>query len=87
MIIVDDILCAPWSGFKFILKQIQKQVNQELLDESLVQEKLLELEFAYELGEINKDEYEEEHMFLLDKLRQIKEYKAAQKVGEEVDNE
>jgi len=76
LLIVDDVIAAPWRGFKFILKQLQKQVNDEMLNEDLVQEKLLELEFDYELGVVNKEEYETKREGLLTRLRQIKEYKS-----------
>lgn len=75
MLILDDILFSPWNGFRFVLEQIQKKVNQELMDEDVIQEKLLELEFEYELGEINEEQYEKQRTALLNRLREIKEYK------------
>jgi hypothetical protein len=57
MFLIDDILLAPVSGFKFILGQIQKMADQELNDDTLIKEQLLELQMRYELEEISDEEF------------------------------
>ena len=44
MFLLDDILLAPVSGFKFILGQIQKMADQEFNDDTVIKEQLLELQ-------------------------------------------
>ncbi len=73
MFLIDDILLAPVSGFKFILSQIQKMADQELNDDSLIKEHLIELQMRLELDEISEDEYKEREADLFSRLRAIKE--------------
>ncbi|HEY5404673.1 MAG TPA: gas vesicle protein GvpG [Pyrinomonadaceae bacterium] len=72
MFLLDDILLAPVSGFKFILGQIQKMADQELNDDSLIKEQLIELQMRLELDEIADEEYQEREAELFARLRAIK---------------
>lgn len=72
MFLLDDILLAPVSGFKFILGQIQKMADQELNDDSLIKEQLIELQMRLELDEISDEEYQEREAELFARLRAIK---------------
>lgn len=73
MFLIDDILLAPVSGFKFILGQIQKMADQELNDDTLIKEQLIELQMRLELDEISEAEYTEREAELFARLRVIKE--------------
>ena len=44
MFLIDDLLLAPVSGFKFILGQIKKMADQDLNDDTVIKEQLLELQ-------------------------------------------
>jgi Gas vesicle protein G len=72
MFLIDDILLAPVSGFKFILGQIQKMADQELNDDTVIKEQLLELQMRLELDEISESEYQEREAELFARLRVIK---------------
>src|SRR5689334_9905654 len=72
MFIIDDILLAPVSGFKFILGQIQKMADKELNDDTFIKEQLLELQMRLELEEISDEEYREREADLFARLREIK---------------
>jgi len=72
MFLVDDILLAPVSGFKFILGQIQKMADQELNDDTVIKEQLLELQMRLELDEISDAEYQEREAELFARLRALK---------------
>jgi competence protein ComGF len=72
MFLLDDILLAPVSGFKFILGQIQKMADQELNDDTLIKEQLIELQMRLELEEISDQEYQEREAELFARLRVIK---------------
>lgn len=72
MFLIDDILLAPVSGFKFILSQIQKIADQELNDDTVIKEQLLELQMRLELEEISEEEYAEREAELFARLRAIK---------------
>jgi hypothetical protein len=72
MFLIDDLLLAPVSGFKFILGQIQKMADQELNDDTVIKEQLLELQMRYELEEISDEEFREREAELFTRLRAIK---------------
>jgi hypothetical protein len=73
MFLIDDLLLAPISGFKFILNQIQKVADQELNDETVIKEQLLELQLLLEADEISEEEYQGREAELFARLRAIKE--------------
>src|ERR687886_1862744 len=73
MFLIDDILLAPVTGFKFILGQIQKIADRELNDDTLIKEQLLELQMRLELEEISDEEYKEREAELFARLRAIRE--------------
>lgn len=62
----------PVSGIKFVLNQIQKVVDRELNDESVIKEQLLELELRHEMEEISEEDYKEQEAELFARLRVIK---------------
>lgn len=72
MFLLDDILLAPVSGFKFILRQIQELANRELTDETAIKERLLELQMRLELGEVSEEEYAEAEAEIFALLRAIR---------------
>lgn len=72
MFLLDDLLLAPVNGFKFILGQIQKMADQELNDDSVIKDRLLELQMRYELEEISDEEFQEREAELFARLRAIK---------------
>lgn len=73
MFLIDDILLAPVTGFKFILGQIQKIADRELNDDTLIKEQLLELQMRLELDEISEEEFAEREADLFARLRVIRE--------------
>jgi hypothetical protein len=73
MFLLDDLLLSPLTGLKFILGQINKVVDRELNDETLIKDQLLELLMRLELEEISEAEYREREQELFARLRRIKE--------------
>jgi len=72
MLLIDDLLLLPFSGFKFILSQILKVADQELNDESVIKEQLLELQMRLELDEISEEAFAEQEAEIFARLRAIK---------------
>ena len=72
MLFIDDLLLLPFSGFRFILGQIQKMADQELNDDTTIKEQLLELQMRLELDEISDEEFREREAELFARLRVIK---------------
>ena len=77
MFLLDDILLAPLHGLIWIGQKLNEVVNREVLDEDLVKEKLLELQFKfeYELEPMNEEEYRTKETELLERLDAIRKAK------------
>jgi len=68
---------GPISGLKFVLEQIQAQVNAQLLDENQVIANLMAAGLQHEMGEISDEEYASQEAELLEQLNAIRAYKAS----------
>ena len=77
MLLVDDLLMLPFSGFGFILRTLQRVAEQEYTDDQPVKERLLELQVKLEAGEITEDQYAREEARILAELRDIQDRKRA----------
>jgi hypothetical protein len=77
MFLLDDILLAPLHGLIWIGQKIYEVVDRDLLDEDLVKEKLLELQFKYEyeLEPMNEEDYRIRETELLERLDAIRKAK------------
>ncbi len=75
MFLLDDILLAPIKGLLWLGENINKAVEKELGDESTLKEKLMELQFKYELGDIEEDQFTQQEDFLLKRLDAISKMK------------
>mgnify|MGYP001573314027 CR=1 FL=1 len=77
MFLLDDVLLAPLHGLIWIGQKIHEVVDRELLDEELVKEKLLELQFKYEyeLEPMNEEDYRTRETELLERLDAIRKAK------------
>jgi hypothetical protein len=70
MLLVDRLLMG---GIRFVLRQVAQTVDQELNDEDRLREELLALQMRYELGEVEKQDFEALEAALLTRLREIRE--------------
>ena len=71
-------LLGPVKGVTWIAKKISEQAENEIYDPDKVHGKLIELELRLDLGEITEEEYLQAEEILLDRLRIIREYQAAE---------
>lgn len=63
---------GPVAGIKWSLGKVQKVVEDELTDDTLVKQDLLELQMQLELGEIDDDEYTRREAELMARLRDVR---------------
>lgn len=77
MLLVDDLLMLPFSGFGFVLRTLQKVAEEQYTDDAPVKERLLELQLRLESGEIGEDEYAAEEAAIIRQLREIENRKRA----------
>jgi hypothetical protein len=60
------LLFAPITGLTWIAEQIQEKVDAELDEQENLQQRLLALQLAFDMGEISEEEFEiqEEELLL-----------------------
>ncbi|MGZ4826347.1 MAG: gas vesicle protein GvpG [Terriglobales bacterium] len=75
MLFIDDLLLAPITGFKFILRTVQRIAEEQYTDDAPVKERLLELQVLLDSREITEDEYVEREGEILRELRAIENRK------------
>src|SRR5690242_16908672 len=71
MLFLDDLLLFPISGFKFILRTLQRAAEEEYTDDAPLKEALLELQVRLENDEITEAEYVKLEREILDRLREV----------------
>jgi hypothetical protein len=69
-------ITGPIHGLKFVLEQIQAQVDAQVLDEGQVTADLMAIGLQHEMGEISDEEYAEQEAAVLEQLNAIRAYKA-----------
>ena len=67
---------GPVYGLKFVLEQIQAQVDAQLLDEGQLTANLMAMSLQHDLGEISDEDYAAQEAALLEQLNAIRAYKA-----------
>ena len=77
--LLDDILLAPAKFVTWIGRTIYDQAEAEITDESVVHERLLELQTQLELGELAEDDYLRQEVPLMRRLNEIHKYKEAKR--------
>src|SRR5215831_12471591 len=71
MLLIDDLLLSPISGFKFILRTLARAAEEQYTDDAPIKERLLELQNLLEEGSITEEEYVEQERGVLAQLREI----------------
>ncbi|HZP23765.1 MAG TPA: gas vesicle protein GvpG [Terriglobales bacterium] len=71
MLLIDDLLLSPISGFKFILRTLARAAEEQYTDDAPIKERLLELQTLLEDGAITEEEYVEQERAILVQLREI----------------
>ena len=75
MLLIDDLLFAPITGFQFIMRTLAKVAEEQYTDDAPLKERLLELQMRLDSGEINEDEYATEEAQIMRELREIQHRK------------
>jgi hypothetical protein len=70
-------LTGPIDGTMWLAEKLLEQAEAEMYDEGKVKAELMELEIRLDLGEIDEATYLEAEDELLQRLREIREYKAS----------
>ncbi|MEI6089153.1 MAG: gas vesicle protein GvpG [bacterium] len=78
MFILDDIFLAPLKGIIFLGKKINEVIEKESSDEGAIKERLMRLQYKFEMDEIDEDEYDKQEDELLELLENIRKEKLNQ---------
>ncbi|MBX6363255.1 MAG: gas vesicle protein GvpG [Gemmatimonadetes bacterium] len=77
--ILKHLLLWPVTGplflTEFAVGQIEGVVREELTDDTPVKAELLELQLQLELGRIDEDEYQRREAVLMQRLREVREWR------------
>jgi len=73
--LIDDLLCLPIGGIKFVLHTLQQVAEEQYTDTAPGKRRLLELQLALESGEISEQEYVRQEADILRELREIENRK------------
>ncbi len=75
MFLIDDLLLAPFSGFGFIFRTLQRVAEEQYTDDAPLKERLLELQMQLDSGEVTEEEYAAEEARILRELREVQRRK------------
>jgi hypothetical protein len=75
MLLIDDLLALPFSGFGFVLRTLQKVAEEQYTDDGPIKEQLLELQLKLESGELTEDQYAAQEASIIRQLREIQNRK------------
>jgi Gas vesicle protein G len=75
MLLIDDLLALPFSGFSFVLRTLERVAKEQYTDDGPIKEQLLELQLKLESGEITEAEYVRQEAAIIRRLREIENRK------------
>ncbi len=77
--LLSSILLAPftgpWDGTLWTLDKVQRSVQDELTDDSVIKEDLMRLQLELEAGDIDDDEYLVREKAIMQRLREVREWR------------
>jgi hypothetical protein len=68
-------ITGPVAGIRWALGKVQTVVEDELTDDSSVKQELMELQMLLELGDIDDAEYLRREAALMQRLRDVREWR------------
>lgn len=74
MSLLWNVLTSPARGLLTVFEKIIDAAQQEMESQDSLMVRLLELQISYELGEIEKDEYDQKYQQLIDKMMELQEH-------------
>ena len=66
---------GPVAGIRWALSKVQAVVEEELTDDTSVKQELMELQLQVELGDIDDAEYVRREAALMQRLREVREWR------------
>jgi len=75
MLLIDDLLFAPFSGWNFIMRTLLKVAEEQWTDDAPLKEQLLHLQVELEDGSITEEQYLEAEAAILREIREVQRRK------------
>lgn len=75
MLLIDDLLLAPFSGFNFVMRTLLKVAEEQWTDDAPLKEQLLMLQVQLEGGELTEEQYLEAEAAILREIREVQKRK------------
>jgi hypothetical protein len=75
MLLIDDLLLAPITGFQFIMRTLIKAAEEEWTNDAPLKEQLLALQIQLDAEEITEEQYVAMEAEILRELRNVQERK------------
>ena len=75
MLLIDDLLLAPFKGWNFIMRTLLKVAEEQWTDDAPLKEQLLGLQVQLEDGSITEEEYLEAEAAILREIREVQRRK------------
>jgi hypothetical protein len=75
MLLIDDLLLAPFSGFNFIMRTLLKVAEEQWTDDAPLKEQLLTLQVQLESGELTEEQYLDQEAAILKAIREVQRRK------------
>src|SRR5436305_10557576 len=75
MLVIDDLLMLPFSGFNLGMKTPRQVAEGQYSGDAPIKERLLELQLKLEAEEITEEEYAQEEADIIRQLREIQNHK------------
>lgn len=75
MLLIDDLLFAPFSGWNFIMRTLLKVAEEQWTDDAPLKEELLALQVHLEDGDITEEQYLEAEAAILLQIREVQRRK------------
>jgi Gas vesicle protein G len=75
MLLIDDLLFAPFSGWKFIMRTLIRVAEEQWTDDAPLKERLLALQLELEDGSVTEEQYLEAEGVIMREIREVQRRK------------
>lgn len=75
---IFKLLCAPVTGITWIAEQLQERVDAEMDVKENLQKRLLTLQLAFDMGDIEEEAFEEQEEELLLAIQELEDLQRQQ---------
>ena len=75
MLLIDDLLFAPFSGWNFLMRTLMKMAEEQWTDDGPLKEQLLHLQVELEDKSITEEQYLEAEAAILREIREVQRRK------------